>query len=388
MLARGPFSFSGGPCMRDLFLLAAISASVASSLTGQSITPQTVRLEPSAWTATDSLRFESWLSQPSVYINRGLALAHDANLINGTLDFDIAATDRSNNIGIAFHARDLDHYEAIIFRVGLSGTIDAMQYSPGLNSLAVAWQIFYGDGANAAVEVPRGRWRHVSISIHGDSADVYLDRGKDPALTVPHLVVGKDGGGKIGIWTGAFGAGAYISNLQYTVDPTPHPIPAPPLPSGTIADWQLSQVFDASSQTPGTLPPLASLHWDSVHAESPGLVLINRYRKAPTRGAPQDVDSILGGRVAGSKVVYARTVVTSARADVRKLEVGFSDGLVVYCNGVPLYSGAHPSGLNDFGIWHPLGDAVYLPLKPGRNEIVMAVTEYFGGWAFSARWDR
>lgn len=27
-------------------------------------------------------------------------------------------------------------------------------------------------------------------------------------------------------------------------------------------------------------------------------------------------------------------------------------------------------------------DAVYLPLKKGNNELVLAVTEFFGGWGF------
>jgi hypothetical protein len=34
-----------------------------------------------------------------------------------------------------------------------------------------------------------------------------------------------------------------------------------------------------------------------------------------------------------------------------------------------------------------VGDAVYLPLKRGRNEIVFAVMEVGGGWAFSGRLD-
>ena len=33
------------------------------------------------------------------------------------------------------------------------------------------------------------------------------------------------------------------------------------------------------------------------------------------------------------------------------------------------------------------GDAVYLPLERGRNEIVFAVIECTGGWAFGARLD-
>ena len=348
-----------------------------------------VPLEAGSWTATDSLRFGIYLGRPSVYINRGIALADGVNLRNGTLDFDMATAPKSENMGIAFRARDADHYEALLFRVHESGTELALQYSPGLNSLAVAWQVFFGDGASATIEVPRLRWRHVSLHLTGDTAQVYLDGAKTPALTVPHLVLGQDGGGKIGIWAGAFGTGVYLSNIRYTVDATLHPIPIIPLPAGTLTEWRLSEAIDASAQTPGTLPDLATLHWDSVRAEVPGLVLINRYRRAPTIGAPDNVDSILAGRVAGSKVVYARTTVTADRDEFRKLAVGFSDGLVVYCNGAPLYSGMHPSGLNnDLGILHPVGDAVYLPLRKGQNEIVFAVTEFFGGWAFSARWEK
>jgi len=349
---------------------------------------RTVPLEASGWTATDSLRFGTWLGQRSVYINRGIALADGVELVNGTIDFDMATGPNSENMGLAFHARDRDHYEALLFRVHESGTNLALEYSPGLNSLAVAWQVFFGEGASAAIDVPQNRWRHVSVQLLGDTAQVYLDNARTPALTVPHLVVGKDGGGKIGIWAGAFGSGVYLANIRYTVDATPHPIPPQRLPARTITDWQLSEAIDASAQTPGTLPAFSTLHWDSVQAESPGIVLINRYRKAPTIGAPASVDSILGGRVAGSKVVYARTTVMSDRDQFRKLDIGFSDGLVVYCNGVPLYSGMHPSGLNnDLGILRPVGDAVFIPLKKGDNEIVMAVTEFFGGWAYSARWE-
>jgi hypothetical protein len=137
------------------------------------------------------------------------------------------------------------------------------------------------------------------------------------------------------------------------------------------------------------VPAASTLTWQKVRAEWPGLVLINRYRPAPAFGAPVDhPDSVLRGTVAGSKVVYARTVIDAPRAGLRRMQVGFSDGLIVYCNGVPLYFGMHPLGLQDNMSYMELtGDAVYLPLKAGKNEIVMAVTEFFGGWAFSARLD-
>jgi hypothetical protein len=39
------------------------------------------------------------------------------------------------------------------------------------------------------------------------------------------------------------------------------------------------------------------------------------------------------------------------------------------------------------GLMETVGEAVYLPLQKGRNEIVLAVTEFVGGWGFRARLD-
>jgi hypothetical protein len=48
----------------------------------------------------------------------------------------------------------------------------------------------------------------------------------------------------------------------------------------------------------------------------------------------------------------------------------------------------NPGGLrSNLGVMARVGDAVYLPLKRGRNQIVLAVIECTGGWAFSARLD-
>jgi len=36
------------------------------------------------------------------------------------------------------------------------------------------------------------------------------------------------------------------------------------------------------------------------------------------------------------------------------------------------------------GLLHPESDAVDLPRKAGNNELVLSLTEYFGGWGFLA----
>jgi hypothetical protein len=48
----------------------------------------------------------------------------------------------------------------------------------------------------------------------------------------------------------------------------------------------------------------------------------------------------------------------------------------------------NPGGLRaDLAVMARVGDAVYLSLREGRNQLVFAVVECTGGWAFGARLD-
>ena len=88
------------------------------------------------------------------------------------------------------------------------------------------------------------------------------------------------------------------------------------------------------------------------------------------------------------KVLYARTTIDSDRDQVKKLEIGYSDDVSVFLNGQILYRGRSAQGFRDpgfLGIVNPENDAVYLPLKKGSNELVLAVSELGGGWGFICR---
>jgi hypothetical protein len=98
-------------------------------------------------------------------------------------------------------------------------------------------------------------------------------------------------------------------------------------------------------------------------------------------------DSVMTGRIAGSRIVYARATITSAREEIRRLQYAYSNGAVIYLNGRPLAFAMNPGGLRDLGVMAKIGDAVYLPLRRGRNQLVFAVIQCTGGWAFSARLD-
>ena len=88
------------------------------------------------------------------------------------------------------------------------------------------------------------------------------------------------------------------------------------------------------------------------------------------------------------KVVYARTTIDSDRDQVKKLYIGYSDDVSVFLNGKILYRGRSAQSFRDpgfLGIMNPENDAVYLPLKKGKNELVLAVSELGGGWGFICR---
>ena len=373
-----------------LVLMLGLGVAPATSAHAQTIVPPTA----DAWIASDSIRFETYLGRPSVYINRGVALARGVAMRDGTIEFDWAATPRTNFLGVSFHATAPDNSEAVFFRIAQSGNMESTQYGPALNTYGAAWQVFHGPGANAVANLQRERWTHVRVTIAGEVASVYLDGSEKPLLVVPRLA-GVSGQG-VGVWTGNFGRGAYFAN--FTVTPLPNAVATSASqrpPKGSIMEWQLSQALDAQTVTPGVLPPAGTLTWERITAEPTGLVLINRYRVAPIAGAPVDsvtgevnVDSVMGGRVRGTKVVFARAEIRSEREEFRRLHFSYSDGIVIYLNGRPLYFGMNTQGVRDgLGIMSTGGDAVYLPLRRGRNELVVAVIEYSGGWAFWARLD-
>jgi hypothetical protein len=366
-------------------LLAGIAAMPAAAQTA-------VPLSPEAWTATDSLRSLTYLGRPALYINRGVALVRGAAMESGTLDLDVAASDTTNFLGVVFRAASPRFSNVLFLRPGASGTEEAVQYGPAFNSVGVAWQVYHGDGANAVVDIPRNRWVHLRIQLDGPVARLFVDTATAPTLVVPRVV--ESGGSGIGVWAGAFGRGAYFSNIRYSAaTPTTSGPQTPGPPPGTIRDWEISDAVEAADFKPTGLPDLKRLTWQRVETEPEGFVLVNRYREAPVGGVPRDstgavmVDSVMTGRIEGSRIVYARTTVTAARDELRRLQYTYSNGAVIYLNGRPLAFAMNPGGLRGLGVMAHVGDAVYLPLKRGRNEIVFAVIQCTGGWAFSGRLD-
>jgi hypothetical protein len=164
------------------------------------------------------------------------------------------------------------------------------------------------------------------------------------------------------------------------------------MPPFTLTKWGLSPSYEALERNPErSLTPTesASIHWQDVEAEPPGFVVIYRYREAPHLRVTfaNDFSKRLEPQT-GTKLVYARTNIDSDRDQVKKLELGYSDEVSVFLNGQILFRGRSAQNFRDpgfLGIVNPENDAVYLPLKRGNNELVLAVSELGGGWGFICR---
>ena len=381
----------GGGCHLALLALL-VGAAILSSPTaarGQTFDGPEVRvpLDASSWTShADTMAFGTLWGQPSVYVGTGAAFANGFDFRNGTIEFELGAPQGTGFMGLAFRVQSPDAYEMVFFRPFASGTTEAIQYQPSLNGSGT-WQLFHGP-ANGSAAFSTERWVPIRIVVQGSRAGVFVDGSSTPQLVVNDLALG-DSAGTLGLWTGSFGSGAYLSNLRFTPDEESYPaVERAPIPEGTIMGWELSEALAGEDVALGELPDLDRLLWEPVRAEAwpmrpagaPGIVWVNRYRRSPDVGTG---GASLAGQVPGTRVVFARTTLSAAEAQRVRLHFGYTDNVEVFLNGEPLFMGMNPLGMRTLrGVMEMQGEAVYLPLEAGDNELVFAVTEYFGGWAF------
>ena len=308
-------------------------------------------------------------------------------MTDAVIDVDMAGSGARGFYNILFRTQADGNGEQVYLRPHKTGLDDAQQYTPTLNG-AAAWQIYNGPGFTRAVDIPRDVWFHVRLEITGAQAKLYVNDMREPSLVVNDLKSGLRKGG-IGL------EGAYFSNFE--VRPTP---PSdwerhePAMPVATVTKWSLSPNLDALArdlERPLSKSEVTAMSWQDIVAEPPGFVVINRYRRSPEviPTFARDFSKRLDPQK-GMQVVYARTTIISDREQIKKLNLGYSDDVSVFLNDQIIYCGRSAQRFRDpgfLGIVNPENDAVYLPLKKGRNELMLAVSELTGGWGFICRFD-
>lgn len=362
-----------------------VVAACASFARAELVPPDSTR-----WELEGRASVATYLGRPSLMLDGGAATIKDFELRDGVIDVDVATPARRGFFGVQFRiAGDDANGEFVYLRQHKSGQPDAVQYTPVLNT-GLNWQLYNGDGFTAAVDIPSDAWFHVRLEVAGAQAKLFVKDMAAPVLVMSDLKSGvRKGRVALTVLTGA----THFSNFEIRSTPdAPWQRNLPSMPAGTLVKWSLSESFDALARSPERpLSPaeIRAMKWQEVEAEAPGIVAINRYRESPHPRVTfaNDFSRRLEPQ-AGAKVVYARTTVESDRNVVRKLAIGYSDEVSVFLNGRILFHGRSAQYFRDpafLGIVSADNDAVYLPLRKGRNEVVLAVTELGGGWGFVCR---
>jgi hypothetical protein len=344
-----------------------------------------------------SVKLERFDGRDVLSVENGLAYERGVRLQDGTIDFDLQVTRRRSFVYLMFRMADDRNYEEIYLRPHKSSLPDAIQYAPVYQG-ASAWQLYHGPGATAAVTFEPGAWTHVRLVLQGDRAAVFVGDLEKPALVVPGLARPTAAGylALRAFTPPGSGTGPVARYANVSVEPGvssfdfssgkrdgapdqaapaawARPLPEP----GSVRAWSVSRAFAVPKDVPVPALPPAELLGDfqRIEAEPSGLVVLHRYVKLPSTDSRE-------------AAAVARVRVRAATADLRRLDLGFSDVATVFLNGRPLFRGdAHYSFDNprQDGLIHYGQAAVYLPLEKGDNELAILVSDSFGGWGLMGR---
>lgn len=320
-------------------------------------------------------RIESHNGKKLLYLKGGIAYLKDTDFRDGIIEFDISIPEAFGFMGAIWRVQDPENYEEFYLRSSRSGQPDANQYTPVFNGLS-AWQLYHGKGFSAPTVYRFETWMHVKIVVSGKRAAVYIIDMDRPALVIDEMKR-EIADGAVGLKVTDFAPGRFAN---FKLSKTPEPIPAAetaadrlPAAAGTVLNYRVSDPFDEKLLAKSiSLDPsfIDERQWQNLETEKNGLANLARTAK-----------------ISQGNTVLARVLVDSEKDQIKKMQFGYSDRIIVYLNKRPLYGGTNVWRSRDFRYLGTIGyfDEVYLHLRRGENEIIMAVSENFGGWGLQTR---
>jgi len=330
-------------------------------------------LDLTRWNGVARATPTEYLGRACVYVESALdstvVVQPGPDLVDGFVELDLAVRPERAFPGVAWRVQEDETYESFFVRPHQRGNPDAIQYTPVWHGLS-SWQLYHGDGYWSPVDIPLEAWFRIRVAWADDRAVAEV---AGTTVLAPRLV-GPERPGRVGILVG--GEGLFVSGFASGPDPgrVPAGRSAPAEDPDVLRAWEVSDPFAEASLPRGdVLDPafLAARAWTPVEAAPGGLVDLGRVR------ALRD----------GRNTVLARTRIDADEPRREELELGFSDRAVVYLNGSQLFRGNDTYRSRDYRFLGSIGwyDAVHLPLEVGGNDLVVAVSEDFGGWGVQAR---
>jgi len=323
-----------------------------------------------------SFELENFQGKDAIYIDNGFVTLNDTYFLNGSIEFDIYLTDKQAYPGVRFRIFDDYNMESFYLRSHLSGRPDANQVAPVINGIT-AWQLYFGPSYSFPYKYKVNAWTHVKLVINEKQAQVYLDYAEKPNLSwnLKHTPIK----GKLRLVS--MFAPIHFANFRINKNEmamvdfdTSEIVPIERI----INEWVISDKFEEKLlDVPQQLKTIIDQRtWN------------NKIKVEDNRAANISRKVVLRDKQPGN-TVFAKLIVESEIDQIKLFEFGYSDRVVVILNGQPIYRGTNKWRSRDYRYLGTIGlfDAVYLNLKKGENTILLAISEDFGGWLVTGRFE-
>jgi len=319
--------------------------------------------------------FEQFKGQDAVYIQAGAMRLKNRTFLNGTIEFDIYLKETQAFPGLYFRVRNNKDGEQWFLRPHLSGKPDANQAAPAVNGIT-PWQLYFGSKYSFPYEYKYDDWTHVKIVVNGNKAQVFLNHAKTPNLSWNLFHDTK--AGEVIIRGGGLKA-MHIANIKVDEKATTltnfKSVERKPIPD-LVSEWEVSDMFEEKLlMNPNRITSvIKNRTWGrKIQVEEGTAANISR------------VQLLRNGKPGNT--VFAKVVVHSDKKQLKLFQFGYSDRVVAIVNGKPVYKGTNRWRSRDYRYLGTVGlfDGIYLPLKKGKNTVLMAVSEDFGGWLITGK---
>jgi hypothetical protein len=324
-----------------------------------------------------TVEFLEYKSRPALKLltSGDIAVVKNINFTNGTIECDLQPLDPSFT-SIYFRWKDSKENECFYFRTERAGkpqAIDAIQYAPTIDGVNL-WNMLPHFQTNA--DFKKEDWNHLKLVISGKQMRVYVNNMMHPALEVPMLEGNVDSG------TLAFEGEAIISNLIIKNNE----VEGLSAEAGTdltyydpryLRKWKVSEPvttvkgIDFSDE----YIPKAETKWEDISAERQGL--INLTRKF--------------GSTKGRRITWLKTTIYSDKTQDKMLHLGFNNEVWMTINDKPLYVDKNiyntPIAKQPDGRCSLENSLIKIPLREGKNQLMIGVANFFYGWGIVARMD-
>lgn len=330
-------------------------------------TTQNIPLQAEYWTAAEGsqLSFETFDDRETMVLN-GKAFANNIDFSNGVLEMEVYANQKRSFAGFLFRKQD-QNFEEVYMRMHKSRQVDAVQYTPTYHGES-NWQLY--PEFQAKVGFKTEGWNLFRIEVEDLTATLFIN-GKE-VMKIDRLRSGNLNGG-IGLFA-LFGnrfANLKVTKMGEAIAKEPYPIVTPK--KGIISEWDLTEA-QPYIENQIDFKDFEKAKTITVNTEQSGLLPISRYLAKPTSGNFERNQEAF---------TVASTTIAVNQAQTRFFLFDYSDKIIVYLNGEPIFYGnnAFRSKNNQFqGHLGLEANKLPLQLKKGFNTLHCVVIDKANGW--------